>query len=126
MTGGAKAAQGQGGFWVFLIIEHLEKVLERRLAIFPGGTQRTGLHLFEAKCQGTLNGTTGDCLSRQEYGSGTRRAVVVDVDHRNAGHKRIIKRMLSAGGVTVDIAAIGLFYQLRTNSGFRYRGLDRS
>ena len=49
-----------------------------------------------------------DRLARQEQRGRAGRAVVVDVDDRDAGHADLVQRLLAAGRVAVDVAGIGL------------------
>ncbi|MNN29732.1 hypothetical protein D3C81_1433490 [compost metagenome] len=86
-------------------------------AIIPGAFKGTGLHLFETERQGTLDRTTFHGLARQEQGAGAGGAVVVDVDHRDAAHAHFVECGLATGGVTVDVAGIGLLNQVVIQAG---------
>jgi hypothetical protein len=67
-----------------------------------------GAHLLEAEHQYAVGGAAGDRLARQEQGCRAGRAVVVDVDDRDAGHADAIQRLLAAGRVAIHVAGIGL------------------
>ncbi|MNH31863.1 hypothetical protein D3C79_922650 [compost metagenome] len=73
--------------------------------------QRTGLHLFEADCQYAIGRTGFDGLARQIKRGGAARAVVIDVDHRNAGHAHFVKHGLATGGVAIGITGVSLLNQ---------------
>src|SRR5690606_10761607 len=64
-------------------------------------------------------------LPREEKGRGTGRAVVVDVDDRNARDADLVERALAAGRVTVDIADKGLLHVLVVDAGVGERHARR-
>ena len=71
-------------------------------------TQGAGFHLLEAQRDHAVRCAALHGLPRQKQRRGPGRAVVVDVDHRDAGHAHRVQRTLSAGGIAIHVADIGL------------------
>ena len=82
--------------------------IERARAVGEHRAERARAHLLEAEHQHAVGGAAGDRLARQEQRGRAGRAVVVDVDDRDAGHADLVQRLLAAGGVAVDVAGVGL------------------
>ncbi|MNE41958.1 hypothetical protein D3C80_1360610 [compost metagenome] len=99
----------------------VEALAHGQRTISPEILQRTRLHLLEAKGQGAIDSAAFHRLARHEQRGRAAGAVVVDVDHRNAGHADFIQRRLAAGGVAIDITGIGLLHQLITDTGILQR-----
>ena len=86
----------------------IQKIAQRVRAIIINARQGAALHLFEAQCQHAVSRTAGDGLSREPEGGRTGRAIIVDVDDRNAAQPAGVKRSLAGCAVAIDIADIGL------------------
>ena len=89
---------------------------ERVRPVVPDRAQRARLHLFEADRQHALGHAAGNRLARQVQRARAGRAVVVDVDDRNAGHAHFVEGPLAGGGVAVDVAGVGLLHVLVANA----------
>ncbi|MCY1459495.1 hypothetical protein D9M71_769770 [compost metagenome] len=68
----------------------VEALAHGQRTISPEILQGTRLHLLEAKSQGAIDSTAFHRLARHEQRSRAAGAVVVDVDHRDAGHADFI------------------------------------
>ncbi|MNJ51989.1 hypothetical protein D3C77_473050 [compost metagenome] len=69
------------------------------------GLQRAGLHLFEAQRQHAIGLTALHRRAGQVQGSGTRGAIVVDVDHWDRCTPNFVESCLATGGVAIDVTA---------------------
>ncbi|MNQ88790.1 hypothetical protein D3C85_1040710 [compost metagenome] len=85
--------------------------------IIPMGLERTGLHLLEAQRQHALGLAALNGGARQVQCGGASRAVVVDVDDRDAGTAHFIQRGLAAGGIAIYIAGESHLYLVVTDAG---------
>ena len=88
------------------------EVLERAGPVVEHGANRTRVHLLEAQRQHTVHRTTLDRLPRQKECGGAGGAVVVDVDDGDTRHAHAVQRLLPGGRVAINIAHIGLLYQV--------------
>ncbi|MNP17545.1 hypothetical protein D3C76_1099810 [compost metagenome] len=84
----------------------------RTWTVIPVALQGAGLHLLEAEREGTFHGSAFHGLAGQIEGTGSRRAVIVDVDHGYAAHADFIERSLAAGGVAIDVSGVSLLDQV--------------
>ena len=90
-------------------LEHPHRVLVERVgAVGVLDAEAAGLHLLEAERQGAVDEAALDRLARQEQRRGAGRAVVVDVDDRDAGEAELVERPLAVGRVAVAVAGEGL------------------
>ncbi len=80
------------------------EIVERRRAIVEMRAERAGRHLLEAQRQRAVDDAALDRLPREEERRGAGRAVVVDVEDRDAGHADVVERLLARRGVAVHVA----------------------
>ena len=121
-AGAAEIAQRQrhaGG--IDQLVGGRVELVERAGPVGEDGAERAGLHLLEAERQHAVERAGLDRLPRQEQRGRAGRAIVVDVDDRDAGHADLVERALAAGGVAVDIADIGLLDHVVADAGIRER-----
>src|SRR6185503_16818793 len=83
----------------------------------PLGAERALFHLLEAHRQHALGEPSLDRLAREVEGRGAGRAVVVDVDHRDARQANVVDSALPAGAVAEDIAGVRLLEVLVLDPG---------
>jgi hypothetical protein len=105
-----------------LVGDRLEMV-ERTRPVIEHGAQRAGAHVLEAERQHAIGRAADHGLPRKEQRGRAGRAVVVDVDDRNAGHAHLVQRALAGGGVAVHVAHVGLLYQFIADAGVLQRGV---
>ncbi|MNG83539.1 hypothetical protein D3C79_422640 [compost metagenome] len=103
-----QSTRDTGDIGAQLIYHRLGHVRGGTRAVIPDTLQRPGLHLLEAKGQGTVHRPALHRLTCQEQGTGAGGTVVVDVDQRDTAHADFIQRCLATGGITVDITGVGL------------------
>src|SRR5204863_2841244 len=72
---------------------------DRRWAVVVGAFQRARLHLLEAERERTFDGAAIDRLAREEQRARPGRAIVVEVEDRDAGEAYAVHRRLPRGGV---------------------------
>ena len=94
----------------YQLVTDLVEGLERRGPVVEVATQRAGFHLLETERQYTFGGTALDRLPGKKECRRAGRAVVVDIDDRDAGHAYRVKRALSAGRVAIYVAHICLLH----------------
>ncbi|MDT4847932.1 hypothetical protein FQZ97_820090 [compost metagenome] len=126
LAGATEQAQGVGHACAFRehATCHVHALAVGRRTIGPMVLQRARLHLLEAEGQRAIDHAAFHRLTGQPERRGTAAAVVVDVDHRDAGQAHFIERRLAAGGVAVDVAGIGLLHQLVVDAGILQRQAD--
>src|ERR1019366_1193637 len=90
-------------------------------AICELGAQRPHLHLLEAEGERAVDEPALDGLASEIQGARASRAVVVDVDHRDAGEPKPIQGSLTGSGVAVAIRREGLLDRLVGNPGIGER-----
>src|ERR1019366_2197274 len=86
-------------------------------AICELGARRPHLHLLEAEGERAVDEPALDGLASEIQGARASRAVVVDVDHRDAGEPKPIQGSLTGSGVAVAIRREGLLDRLVGNPG---------
>ncbi|MCY1297392.1 hypothetical protein D9M70_468300 [compost metagenome] len=125
-AGAAEELQGVGHVAAFGEdrVGHFMALAVGDRAVEPMGLQRAGLHLLEAEGQGAIHRAALHRLASQIERTGAAAAVVVDVDHRNAGEPHFIERRLAAGGVAVDVPGIGLLNLAVVQAGILQRQAD--
>ena len=99
--------------------------VERARPVGEYRAQRAGLHLLEAERQHAIGRAGFDRLAGKEQCGRAGRAIVVDVDDRDAGHADRIQRALPAGRIAVDVADIGLLDLAVIDAGIIERQLRR-
>ncbi|MCY1404817.1 hypothetical protein D9M71_200390 [compost metagenome] len=99
------------------LVGEVDELVHRARTVFPLVLQSTRLHLLEAQGDGALDGAAFHGLASQVQSAGAGGAVVVDVDHRNAGHADFVQGRLAAGGVAVDVADVSLLDQVIVQAG---------
>ncbi|MNE59660.1 hypothetical protein D3C80_1547700 [compost metagenome] len=100
----------------YAVVALFEEQFQRARTVGEGAGDGTGDHLLEADGQHDIDHAAGNRLVRQVQRGGAAGAIVVDVQHRNAGHADVVQHALAAGGVTEDIARIGLLDRLVANT----------
>jgi len=106
-------------------VRQADRTLERGRAIRPFRQQRSRLHEFEAEGERAIDRAAFHGLARKPERRRTRRAVVVDVDDRNARHADAIKRFLAARRIAVHITRVSLLDGLEVEAGVGERIADR-
>ena len=122
LAGTRKVAQREWQVGLHQRIGGFVEALERAGAIFKHSTQSTRIHVLKTQRQRAFNRSTGHRLARQEQRGGAGGTVVVDVNHRDAGHTHLVQRALARGRVAKHIAHIGLLHQLVANARVLQRG----
>ena len=82
----------------------------------PRSLERAGLHLLKAQGKGTLNHPALYRLACQIQRAGARGAVVVDVEHRDAGQPHAVQCRLAGSRVAIDVAGVGLLDRIVGNA----------
>ena len=107
-------------------LEHRGRVLvERVRAVGVLDAERAGLHLLEADRERAVGDAALDRLAREEERGRAGRAVVVDVDDRDAGQAELVERALAVGRVAVAVARVGLLDVVVGDAGVGERLLAR-
>ena len=104
----AEITQGQGKIDIDQLAAGGVEVLEGVDAVGEDGSDRAWPHLLETERQGAVDRAALDRLARQEQGAGPRRAVVVDVDDRDARHAGLVDGALTRTALAENIADVGL------------------
>ena len=99
---------------------HFLEAVERRRPVGEHRAERAWLHLLEAQCEHAVR-AGGNRLPREIERGRTGRAVVIDVDDRDAGETHFVERALPCGRVAVDIADEGLLHCRVLDPGIRER-----
>ncbi|MNZ75395.1 hypothetical protein D3C78_938700 [compost metagenome] len=107
------------------LVDQVVGALQGRGAVGPHGLQRTRVHLLEAEGQGAVHGAALHGLAGQEQGGGAGGAVVVDVDHRDAGHADAVHGLLAAGRIAIDVTGVSLLDIGKLQAGIGQRQADR-
>ena len=97
------------------------EVLEGRGAVVEGIVERAGEHLLETEGEGAVDDARGHGLTCEVERGGAGRAVVVDVEDRDAGHADFVERALAAGRVAVDVAHVGVLDRVVGEAGIGQR-----
>ena len=107
------------------------QIINREVSRRRGGLSSARMNLVSLDFQDIAQRQRAvDCaalhrLARQEQRGRPGGAVVVDVDHRDAGHAHLVQRALAAGGVAVDVAHVGLLHLLVADAGIGQRAAQR-
>ena len=128
ISGGRRAEQpqcvGSGRNARHLTLEDPLQFHDCRRAIVPDRPQRAGPHFLEPDSEHAFGSAGQDRLSRQKKRSRARRAVIVDVEDRNARHTDAVESRLTAGTVTEHVAGIGLLDFIIADAGVGESGAD--
>ena len=84
--------------------------IEGRGAVGELGGERARRHLLEAHGERAIDGPGRHRLPGEEQRRRAGRAVVVDVDDRDAGHADTVERLLPGRRVAVDVAGVRLLH----------------
>src|SRR3546814_15676776 len=95
------------------------------LAVVEHEAERSGQHLLEADRQHAVRRAAFDRLPREPERGRSGRAIIVDVDDRDAGAADPVERRLAGGRIGIDIAGIGLLDLIITDAGIGEREADR-
>src|SRR3546814_6216224 len=84
------------------------EALHRGLAVVKDIAERTGKHLFEPDREHAIGAAERDQLPREKERGRSGRAIIVDVDDRNAGAADPVDRRPAPRRTSTDITDIGL------------------
>src|SRR3546814_3799030 len=99
-------------------------MVQRALAVVEHEAERSGQHLLEADRQHAVRRAAFDRLPREPERGRSGRAIIVDVDDRDAGAADPVERRLAGGRIGIDIAGIGLLDLIITDAGIGEREAD--
>ena len=103
----------------------IEKVIQGVWPVIIDTGQGATLHLFEAQRDNAVRAAAGYRLTRKPERRRTGRAIIVDVDDRDAAQSTRIQGSLAGCAVAIDIADIGLLDRWIGDSRIRQNICDR-
>ena len=103
----------------------IQEIAQGIRAVIINAHQGAPLHLFEAQRENAVRRAAGDRLAGKPERRRAGRAIIVDVDDRNAAQTARIQRGLAGCAVAIDIADIGLLDRRIADAGVRQHLCDR-
>jgi len=113
----------RGGVEALLLVHHVDELVERVRSIGPLRRQGTGFHLLEPDDDHALGEAARDRLRTEHQRGAAGGAVVVDVEHRDAGEAELVDRALAAGRIAVHVAGVRLLHLIEGDLRVGERGL---